>query len=191
MSQFIQRTTVTSDRQLVLDELGGILSHTEWSSSNQLGLNRREIAQNDWHDASGSLFDNETQTYTADEGDFNIWNIDAGSYVRGQIELLASSEQVRLGRCRFMLLRPKTGLSVHTDREVRYHLVLQTNSKSYVAVNEISINLKKSVLPSRATCYHLPADNCWYRVDTRQTHWVYNGGGTDRIHLVVCATDIN
>lgn len=191
MSPFIQRAMVSSDRQLILDELQGILAHTEWSSSNQLGLNHRAGAQNIWHDASGSLFNNETQTYTADEDNFNTWNIDTDSYVRQQIELLATKEQVKLGRCRFMLLRPKTGLSVHTDREVRYHLVLQTNSKSYVAVNEMGIDLKKSILPSRATCYHLPADNCWYRVDTRQTHWVYNGGSTDRIHLVVCATDIS
>ena len=36
-------------------------------------------------------------------------------------------------------------------------------------------------------CYHIPADGQWYHVNTVKTHWVYNGGSTPRIHIVVCA----
>ena len=39
----------------------------------------------------------------------------------------------------------------------------------------------------KANCYHLPMDGQWYKVDTTKTHWVYNGGDSPRIHLVVCA----
>jgi hypothetical protein len=190
MKYFLERISLNSSRDMVLAEMNEILTTTNWGSNNQIGLNRRPEAFEPWHDACGSLFNKLTQTYFAEESDFSVWNLEENSYIKQQIDLLAAHEGVAIGRCRFMLLNPKTGLSVHEDREVRYHLVLQTNSKSYIALNEIDHNVKKSMMPSRATCYHIPADDYWYRVDTRRSHWVYNGGGTDRIHLVVCATDL-
>jgi hypothetical protein len=64
--------------------------------------------------------------------------------------------------------------------------VIRTNPKAYIAHNVVDNNPERSVLPTTSVCYHLPADGIWYKVDTREVHWVYNGGEEERIHLVVC-----
>ena len=185
---FIERLKITSDIKLISDELDRILQQQSWEPYNQIGLTRRSNwnqERNVWLDGSGSLYNNDSADYVADETEFNVWNIDSDWYTRQQIELL-SENRFSLGRVRFMLLKPKTGLTVHQDREYRYHLVLKTNSKSYIAYNNKTADFKKSQLVSVANCYHIPADGYWYRVDTTKSHWVYNGGNTDRIHLIVC-----
>lgn len=185
---FIERLKIQSDVGLITEELEQILKQQSWEPYNQIGLTRRENNNSErsiWLDGSGSLYDSEQGDYVANETDYNVWNIDNDWYTRQQVEILREN-RFDLGRVRFMLLRPKTGLTVHRDRESRYHLVLKTNSKSYVALNNKTVDIKKSQLVSVANCYHIPADGYWYRVDTREQHWVYNGGDTDRIHLVVC-----
>jgi hypothetical protein len=74
-------------------------------------------------------------------------------------------------------------LSVHKDKEIRYHLVLKTNNNSYICQH---INASQNSLNPIAVCYHIPKDGNWYKVDTKRNHWVYNGGNEERIHLVVC-----
>lgn len=183
---FIKKLKISSDLEKIKINFEDILGISGWGDKNQIGLNCRIGAENRWFDAAGSLYDSEISDYLADEQDFLEWNIDSNWYVRQQIERLSLDQDFKCGRVRFMLLKPKTGLSVHNDREFRYHLVLETNSNCYVAHNNITADLKKSQLASLSNCYHLPADGSWYRVDTREKHWVYNGGATDRIHLVVC-----
>jgi hypothetical protein len=75
-----------------------------------------------------------------------------------------------------MRLMPKTGLSVHADSSVRYHFVLKTNPHAYIA----------HTFQAGALCFHIPADDTFYKVDTTKHHFVYNGGHEPRIHLVVC-----
>jgi hypothetical protein len=186
---FIERLKLHNDIDRVTQELEQVLQQQSWEPYNQIGLTRREQYNKErssvWLDASGSLYDDEQSDYVADETDYNTWNIDDSWYTRQQVELL-SNDRFKLGRVRFMLLKPKTGLTAHRDREFRYHLVLKTNPKSYISYNNKTVDINKSQLVSVANCYHIPADGYWYRVDTRQQHWVYNGGATDRIHLVVC-----
>jgi len=183
---FIKKLTMLSDLNMINSDFNKILNLSGWGDKNQIGLNRRAGKDNSWFDAAGSLYDSESSDYVADERDYVDWNIGSDWYVRQQIERLETEYNFKCGRVRFMLLRPKTGLSVHRDREYRYHLVLQTNKKSYVAYNNKTVDIKKSQLVSESNCYHIPADGYWYRVDTTCQHWVYNGGDTDRIHLVVC-----
>ena len=96
-----------------------------------------------------------------------------------QIVLDAAAKcQASVGRVRYMRLMPKTGLTVHRDSEHRLHYVLETNPYSYVCNH----------LENAALCRHLPADNNFHLVDTTQDHFVYNGGKTERIHLVICLT---
>lgn len=186
---FIERLKIQTDIVKVKQDLEQILKEQSWEPHNQIGLTRRpdwtEESGVKWFDGAGSLYDGETGDYVANETEYSEWNIDSDWYTRQEIERLAH-DRFKLGRVRFMLLKPKTGLTVHQDREFRYHLVLDTNRKSYIAYNNFSVDLHKSQLVSVANCYHLPADGYWYRVDTREQHWVYNGGKTDRIHLVVC-----
>jgi hypothetical protein len=184
---FIRRLELMSDSEAVLQNLNNILEQTVWLPQNQIGLNHRPDATDPWKDGVGSLYDRVNNKFISNESDYSVWNKSlAVSYVKSQIELLSQSENFSPGRIRFMRLLPKTGLSVHKDAEVRYHLVLKTNSKAYVCRKTIDTDIDISCLPESATCYHMPQDNHWYCVDTRQVHWVYNGGDTERIHLVVC-----
>ena len=174
--------------ELVQTEFDSIISSVGWGKLNQIGLKARPNAENKWVDAAGSLYDRQLGISTASETDFSEWNLDSNSYIRQQIEMIERSHNFKSGRVRFMRLPPRNGLSVHRDDEVRFHLVLSTNIKSYIAHSVVIDNPTLSVLPTTAVCYHLPMDSNWYEVDTREIHWVYNGGDTERIHLVVCAS---
>ena len=189
---FIKRLNIQGDPAAVLEEFNGIISEGEpqqvWRKMNQLGFNHRPTTTNIWEDATGSLFDRINNTWRGRESDFTNWNIPPTSTIRQQINHLQSTIDVPLGRIRIMRLLPRTGLSVHKDLELRYHLVLQTNPKAYIAHETNDIDPQRSDLPTTAATYHLPLDNYWYQIDTRETHWVYNGGTQERIHVVVCGT---
>jgi hypothetical protein len=166
-------------------DLKRTLEQCPWGDRNQIGLRHRLGAKNIWTDAVGSLYDREKEVKLSTEDEFTEWSIDDTWYVRGAIERL--QEQVgNIGRVRFMRLLPKTGLSVHRDDEVRYHLVLKTNPKAYIARASNFVIERHSSEPVVSTCYHIPLDSHWWKVDTREVHWVYNGGDEERIHLVVC-----
>jgi len=79
-----------------------------------------------------------------------------------------------------MRLMPKTGLTVHADSSVRYHYVLETNEYSYIYY------ISKNTGPIKTIGYHLSDDSSFYRINTLQEHYVYNGGNTPRIHIVIC-----
>lgn len=183
---FIKRLEEISDLSKVNEEFNSILSSVGWGQLNQLGFKHRPGAEHPWFDAAGSLFNRQTGELISDESDYSEWTVDSNSYIRQQIEMLERNHGFKCGRVRVMRLMPRSGLSVHQDQEVRYHLVLKTNQKSYIAHRVVDNNPDRSVLPSTAVCYHLPMDGTWYEVDTREVHWVYNGGDDERIHLVVC-----
>jgi hypothetical protein len=183
---FLKKLSIQSDRRQVLSELGTVLQAREWGESNQIGLRHRPGATDRWGDAIGSLYNRRDNIKLDAETSFTEWTIEGDWYTRQQIELLQTTLGVQIGRVRFMRLLPKCGLSVHRDDEVRYHLVLKTNPKAYMARASNFVIPQNSAEPVVATCYHMPADGHWWRVDTRETHWVYNGGDEERIHLVVC-----
>lgn len=183
---FIKKLENKSNLGLVISEFDNILEKSTWGLKNQIGLKYRPDSVDPWFDSAGSLYDPKTQTNIANESSFTEWNIDEHSYIRQQITALENSNNFKSGRIRIMRLTPHHGLSVHKDAEFRYHLVLKTNPKAYIAHNVMDNNPDRSDLLSTAVCYHLPADGTWYKVDTREIHWVYNGGDVERIHLVVC-----
>lgn len=182
---FIEKLSLTSDVTRINSELTELLSVAPWTAKNQIGLTCRPNSDNCWYDSIGNLYDRANSNYSAKEADFTQWNVDTSYYVRQQLELLKSTQNIQLGRARFMKIASHRGLSVHRDDEIRYHLVLQTNPMAYVAHRVVETN-GICDLPTTAICYHMPADGHWYKMDTLQTHWVYNGGLQDRIHLVVC-----
>lgn len=178
---FIQKIDFQSDAVEITNDLNHLLMQTSWIN-NQIGLMHRPNALNKFQDCIGSLYSHEEKKFLAKESDFSEWSI-SDSYLKRQLILLSKEEKFKLGRVRFMRLMPKTGLSVHKDIEVRYHFVLTTNINSYICHNtSTDVNSLNPI----ATCFHIPKDGYWYKVDTRETHWVYNGGNTERIHLVVC-----
>lgn len=176
---FIKKLELTADGDLMRSGLDSVLTMTQWGSENQIGLSYRPKANNLWKDCVGSLYDRETGLDIANEQEFTELNSDVPEYIRSKLEELAILENIKLGRIRFMRLMPKTGLSVHADTSVRYHFVLKTNPHAYIAHTFHAGNVS-------ALCFHIPADNNFYKVDTTKHHFVYNGGPEPRIHLVVC-----
>jgi hypothetical protein len=176
------------DLQSNLDLCQHISSNIEasvgWGHTNQIGLRCKPNSADPWFDSAGSLYDHKTKSHQSSEYDFTVWNLDSDSYLRQQIEKLQELEKFSIGRVRIMNLLPQRGLSVHRDKEVRYHLVLKTNPLAYFAFSD-----RMKALPTDVTemgrFYHIPKDGFWYFVDTTKLHWVYNGGKENRIHIVV------
>jgi hypothetical protein len=179
---FIEKLELYSDIGIVKNEADELIKQYGWGHTHQLCLTHRDGAANIWHDGAGSLFSKQDNTFKFKETDFCNWNLNTNSYIRNQIELLLTNNNFKLGRVRVMRLLPKIGLSVHCDKEVRYHLVLKTNRFSYIVEDMMANSDHEKV---QAICYHLPQDNHWYKVDTTRHHWVYNGGSEERIHIVV------
>ena len=173
---FIKKLELTAASDLICTSLDTVLTMTRWGSENQIGLTYRKNSQNPWKDCVGSLYDRETGLDVANEQDFTELNPNIPDYVKSKLHELAMLENIQLGRIRFMRLMPKTGLSVHADSSVRYHFVLKTNPHAYIA----------HTFQAGALCFHIPADDAFYKVDTTKHHFVYNGGHEPRIHLVVC-----
>jgi len=175
ISTFITKLNHNSNHDRILSE-----AMTLWRKhpdSNQISLRHRAGAENILLDGVGTIDKN------ASEHHYDQWSIDVTHYTRQEIERLGENLGVKFGRARFMCLKPKTGLTVHRDQEKRYHLVLSTNQHCWVGCKLDSVGDATTI---RGVDWHLPADDEWYCVDTTKMHWVYNGGTTDRIHLVLC-----
>lgn len=186
MKSFIEKTNVYADLTAMKNELFSITNQIGWPkkldaqgktlSSNQIGLNHRPGAENQFLDNVGSLM---AQT-VAKETDFTEYNEMIGEITKQALENLSRIESVKFGRIRYMLLPEKSGLTVHTDTEIRYHYVLETNPNAFFGER-----IEDSELAAK--CYHIPADGYFYRVDTTRPHFVYNGSREPRIHLVICS----
>lgn len=183
---FIQKIDLQSNLDQVLADLDIILELCGgWPAGNQIGLNHRPGADRPWTDAEGSRYQKYQDSDRPRETDFSVWNPAVPPYLMQQILQVQDKLSCRIGRARIMRLMPKTGLTVHFDQEPRLHLVLKTNPMAYIShtVNELRPD---SDLRSASVSYHMPANGHWYEVDTRQMHYVYNGGFDERIHLVLC-----
>lgn len=175
---FIQKTHVALDHTQMMADLEDVLKISPWSQFNQIGLTHRLHAANPWQDAIGSLYDYETETHLGQENEFTEWCPGVPEYTKSQIINLARDQDFTIGRVRYMRLPPKRGLSVHHDAQTRFHYVLETNAHSYMFLVHQS---------GHVIGYHLPVDYQFYHVNTKLDHFVYNGGKTDRVHLVICA----
>jgi|Laugrespbdmm15sd_2_1035082.scaffolds.fasta_scaffold00184_4 hypothetical protein len=178
MSVFIKQIKFQADHNQMIADLETVLALHPWANSNQIALRHRTGAEDEWLDAVGSFYDYDNNVYLAQEAEFSNWNQGIPEYTKNQIIALAEQQRFDVGRVRYMRLPPKTGLTVHTDSNVRFHYVLTTNPFSYVCVSKNT---------GMAFCQHVPANGIFYKVDTRLEHFVYNGGMTERIHLVICA----
>lgn len=183
---FISKTNTQVDLATVQKELDDLLKQNPWpeerfdigAPGDQISVTHRPGAEDIWTDGEGSLYNPQTKTFIAKESDFSEYNPYLGKYTKKMIEQLASDEGTAFGRIRFMKAKSKRGLSIHRDLEPRYHLVIQTNPGAlfgeYHGIDGVA-----------ATCYHLPANGYFYKVDTTREHFIYNGGWEDRIHLVL------
>jgi hypothetical protein len=178
---FIEKIkNITTDLAQIKRDLNWVLTQTTWLPENQIGLSYRpNTANNLWKDCIGSLYDHERKIELVNENEFTEINSEIPTYTKNILNQLSLTENFKLGRIRYMLLESKRGLTVHYDTSVRYHLVIETNPYAYISHTVNSKTMK-------AACFQLPADGSFYRVDTTKEHFVYNGGTTPRIHLVIC-----
>jgi hypothetical protein len=177
---FLKKLELTADIEKMKSDLEYVLTKSEWSVENQIGLIYRKGALNPWKDCVGSLWDRENNKELVSEEEFTEINPDSPKYTMEVLRKLAAIEGFKLGRIRYMRLLPKTGLSVHNDSSVRYHYVLETNDNSYIYHNSTNTGIIKTL------GYHIPNDGYFYKVNTKMEHYVYNGGTTPRVHIVVC-----
>ena len=75
----------------------------------------------------------------------------------------------KLGRVRLMKSKPRTCLSWHRDPEARIHVPIITNIGAKLIIED--------------EVKHLPIGRAWY-TNTVFYHSQFNGGETDRVHLV-------
>lgn len=174
-------TQLKFDIEKINGELNTLIqSHPFDDVTNQINITHRP-AQESFYDGVGSLYNYETNKFTAREKDFQQFNkILCGTYIEQVYNQVKAWSPFALGRVRFMRLKPKSCLSMHRDLDIRYHIPLQTSNQAYfVMFNYVP--------------FHLPADGSLFWVNTLGYHSVFNGHPTeDRIHLVfsTAANDI-
>ena len=169
----------TADLARIRQDVDEILTKTDWGLEQQIGLTYRPGAQDKWKDSTGSLYNQDTKVELAKENDFSEFNVETPEYLTRVLHDFCAFQKIEIGRARLMRLAPKRGLSVHTDTSERYHLVIYTNPFAYISH---TFNPEASVA---AVSFHMPDNGYFYKVDTTREHFVYNGGKTERVHLVI------
>jgi len=179
---FIEKLKFTADLEQVRKDLDTILIKADLGVENQIGLTYRPNATDRWKDSTGSLYDRVNNVELIKESEFTEFNNETPEYTANLLKKFSQEHGFEIGRARFMRLPPKTGLTVHADNTVRYHLVIYTNENAFIAHIMKQANIS-------AVCFHIPANQTFYKVDTTRKHFVYNGGQHDRIHLVISPKD--
>ena len=179
--KYITSTEIYNDHNKMLEAVTNLVDNVGWGSLNQILLNSRPGDQDPWHDGTGTVINRQTGERIINETDFTKWN-NIPNYLLESLKNLAEARKIKFGRIRIMKLRPQFGLSVHKDFETRYHYVITTNPKCYFGFSQF-----ENQMDPAAICWHMPVDSQWHHIDTTKYHFVYNGGQTDRIHIVACA----
>lgn len=178
---YVEKTNFQSKSDLIFQEYQTLAKNL---NSVNIGLNYRPGAENIWKDSFiGRERPNLDPLF---ESQFTEWCIDQTWYTRQQLEELQEHFKIKCGRTRFLCLQPMSGLPVHKDLEVRYHLAIKTNIHSYFGFTCTVTKPSLANIPNASVCYHIPKDNTWYLIDTTQDHYIYNLGKEPRIHLLVC-----
>ena len=81
----------------------------------------------------------------------------------------------KIGRMRFLMKPPRSCLSWHRDPEKRLHIPMITNGGSRMVIEDES--------------FHMPANGNAYITDNTKYHNFFNGGETQRVHLVATLLD--
>jgi hypothetical protein len=191
-NQFIKKLNNTANLDAIKECVEHILLLRPWPNGsiedcsivNQIGLTHRQLATNEWLDASGGGKDNQAGKL---ETEFNVWNKHLPINLIDSITGFAKEHNFTPGRVRLMRLMPKTGLMMHQDTEQRYHLAITTNIGCFVCT-PTTVNPSEDY---QIRGYHIPADGHFYKVDTTVHHFVYNSGNTERVHLVINAIPNN
>lgn len=90
-------------------------------------------------------------------------------YVKKVFDTL--SQNFKIGRLRYMNIKPKSCYSMHVDASKRIHIpvISEYNDCGLIIENEV---------------FYLPPDGSAWLVDTTLRHTAFNGSTSNRIHLV-------
>lgn len=168
----IKKTDIKIDLTQLLTEILKIKLVPEFDY--QFGFTHRLNCNNKITDSLGSLYDYDKKIFTGKEKDFTEFNSD---YKHTYFYELYKQLPFAIGRMRLMCLKPKTCLSMHRDKEIRYHIALITNEQCFIIYRDYGT-------------YHIPADGYVYKMDATKYHTAINGHNSDdRIHLVMTEID--
>lgn len=132
------------------------------NDSDQIML-QSEDNNSDWSSGSGSL-----RLLNKDERIFCNLNTE----LRGTlIETIVNKYNAY--RSRIMFVPPRKCYSIHADPSYRIHIPIETNIMSYM------------VWPLDSIVYKFELGNVYW-TDTKKMHTFFNGGTSERIHLVLC-----
>ena len=115
-SEFIQSTKLNFDLDQIVSEYNDFISSMEefvlgeWRAYNQLSLKCRNNVENQYLDGIGSLYNQKTKQFEAEEKDFVNYVDGIGEYTKSVIESIEKEENVKLGRARYMLMPAKEDL---------------------------------------------------------------------------------
>ncbi len=110
---------------------------------------------------------------------YSFWHPETPQYTKDILEELCYITDYRITRARYLCLAPGRGLTYHEDMGERIHFVIDTNPQS------LFFFVGEGVFHENLQPHHLPCSNNFVKVDTTKTHFVYNAGHTNRIHLVI------
>lgn len=140
--------------------------------NSQICLQHSSQCQNKWHDGTGSLpkkYPNFDVFRTIDTNYVIINDEIKHTYIFTVLSELG--KHFSIFRCRLMCLRPRSCYSWHYDQTCRLHIALKTNQHCRMVFENGS--------------WHIPADGAVYLTNTTQWHSAFNGGFSERIHLVL------
>ena len=191
MTDFVRPTEISFDQQELIHAALVAMRNFGWSGNNQLALTCREVhktkdpAQLVHGEATLQNREN-NEIIRQDDWYQTLIPAFEGTYFEHVLETFKSTKD-RIGRLRLMKMPPKRGLSFHRDFGPRYHVAVLTNVACFFMLHEsdepYGVPKMGTKMPNMGT-HHIPADGNAYWVNTSTHHTVYNGGKTDRIHLV-------
>lgn len=114
----------------------------------------------------------------AGTGSLRLLNKEEKSFVHIQPELTGSViekfiKKYNAYRSRIMTVSSRKCYSIHSDPSYRIHIPIETNLMSYM------------VWPMESIVYKFDPQNVYW-TDTKKMHTFFNGGTSERIHLVLC-----
>jgi hypothetical protein len=128
-----------------------------------------------WTDGVGSLYNSKLHMIDKWTNDYTVLNkYFVGTYLEqvvNEVNYVAATDGVKIGRIRLLTLEQKTCYSLHRDfEEFRYHIPLITNDKCFFVNNNI--------------VEFMPEVGRLYRFKTKDLHTAVNASFEKRVHLV-------
>ncbi len=177
------------DLSRLVADMFRVAGMAEWTHRNQISLSckSRDRGLTYQELAHGSATTLSEQTKLGDEFEYDEFISEFKHTYFYEIWKELREEYGGVYRMRLMLLDQNVRIyRVHQDYYYRYHIPIITNDLSFLHMSNIDGHPQVTddfQVPSMMT-YHLPADGSMYQVNTTTMHTAYNGGSTDRVHLV-------